>query len=194
MNNRKIKIGVSHPLIGQGGSEARAMWVLQALKDDFNVSLISAGEVHIEALNRYYGTSIHSDEISIRKVPLPTFLRKMGAGDALRGAFYQRFCRKIAFEYDLLISTYNICDFGVPAIHCIADFSWDDEIRKSLHPPPSRVRGFFHQKSFLRNIYLGLSRISFKSLRTEYICWRRSYFSEFKMVSRYHQEKVWSKQ
>ena len=157
--DEKIKIGIGHPTMRRGGSEARAMWALQTLKDDFDVSLISAGEVHIEALNRYYGTSIHSDEISIRKVPLPTFLRKMCAGDALRGAFYQRFCRKIASEFDVLISAYNICDFGVPAIHCIADFSWDDELRRRFHTHPSGTRGLFHQYKLLRKIYLGLSRI-----------------------------------
>lgn len=158
-NHLKIKIGVGHPLMGRGGSEARTMWTLQALKDDFNVSLISAGEVHINALNRFYGTSIRQDEIFIRKAPLPFFMNKIVGGDALRGAFYQRFCRKIASEFDVLISTYNICDFGIPAIHFIADFSWDDEIRRSFDPPPSGTRGLFHQNKLLRKIYLGLSRI-----------------------------------
>jgi len=154
-----VKIGISHPRLGRGGSEATTMWALQTLKDDFNVSLITAGEIDIQALNRFYGTSIRSDEISIHKTPLPLFLNVLNGGDALRGVFYQRFCRKIAFEYDLIISAYNICDFGVPAIHFIADFSWDDEIRKSFHPPPSGTRGLFHQNKLLRKIYLELSRI-----------------------------------
>lgn len=159
MNNRKIKIGVGHPLMGRGGSEARTMWTLQALKDDFNVSLISAGDVHIDALNRFYGTSIRQNEIFIRKAPLPAFLKRLHGGDALRGAFYQRFCRKIASEFDVLISTYNFSNFGVPAIHFIADFSWDDEIRRNFDPPPMGTRGLFHQNKLLRKIYLGLSRI-----------------------------------
>jgi hypothetical protein len=53
-----MKIGVAHPRLGRGGSEARAMWAMQALKDDYDVSLITAGEVNLKELNSFYGSSL----------------------------------------------------------------------------------------------------------------------------------------
>jgi glycosyltransferase involved in cell wall biosynthesis len=154
----KIKVGIAHPQLLRGGSEARAMWLLQALKDDYEVSIITAGEVDLEGLNQYYGTSLRPEEFHIREVPLPVFLRQKSGADALRGAFFQRYCRGIAADFDVLVSAYNIVDFGVAAIQCIADFSWDEEVRKQFDPPPSGVRGLFHRISLLRKLYLGVAR------------------------------------
>lgn len=159
MNSQKIKIGIGHPWLGRGGSEARVMWGIEALKDDYDLSLITSGDVNLDQLNQFYGTSLEPDEFRIRQAPIPFFLKRMAGGDMLRGAFYQRYCRKIATEYDILISTYNLCDFGVPAIHCIADFSWNQEIRKNLDPPPQGARGLFHRNSLLRKTYLSLARV-----------------------------------
>jgi glycosyltransferase involved in cell wall biosynthesis len=158
LSGHRIKVGITHPQLLRGGSEARAMWLLQALKDDYEVSLITTGEVDLEGLNRYYGTSLRPREFHIRQAPLPVFLRQISGADALRGAFHQRYCRKIAAEFDVLVSAYNIVDFGVPAIQCIADFSWDEEIRKQFAPPPSGVPGLFHRISPLRKLYLGVAR------------------------------------
>jgi len=34
MKNRKLEIGISHPRLGLGGSEARVMWGIEAVKID----------------------------------------------------------------------------------------------------------------------------------------------------------------
>ncbi len=158
MNNGRLKLGIAHPRLGRGGSEARAMWAIEAFKGDHNISLITTGDVDLEGLNRFYGTSVQESEISLLRGPVPGFLLRSNSGDALRGAFYQRYFRKIAYEFDVLISAYNLCDFGVSAIHCIADFSWDDEIRKRFHPLALGARGLFHRINLLRKCYLGLVR------------------------------------
>jgi len=134
------------------------MWALQALKDEYDVSLITTGAVDLEALNQFYGTSLRPDDLKIRSAQLPFFVRFINGGDALRGAYYQRFCKEIATEFDALISSYNLLDFGVPAIHCIADFCWDEGIRKGLHPPPSGMRGLFHRDSPYRSAYTKVVR------------------------------------
>ena len=121
------------------------MWAIEALKADFNISLITGGAVNLDGLNQFYGTRVNQREISIRQAPISVLLHRIKGADALRGTFYQRYCRKIAQEFDILISTYNLCDFGVPAIQCIADFSWDEEIRKSFDPPPQGARALFHR-------------------------------------------------
>jgi glycosyltransferase involved in cell wall biosynthesis len=158
MNIRKLKIGIGHPRLGRGGSEARAMWAIEALKADFNVSLITGGAVDLDGLNQFYSTQVNKEKIAIRKAPISGFSQRLKGGDALLGKMYQRFCRKIAHEFDVLISTYNQCDFGKPAIQCIADFSWDEDIRRSFDPPPQGARGLFHRNKLLRKCYLGLTR------------------------------------
>ncbi|MBW2072286.1 MAG: glycosyltransferase family 4 protein [Deltaproteobacteria bacterium] len=156
MVRRKLKVALGHPGLGYGGSEARVMWGIEALKDSYEVSLITTGEVDLARLNQYYGTNVQPHEITVLRVPLPSFILKMAGGDALRGALYGRFCRKVANQFDVLISTYNFCDFGVPAIHCLADFSWNEEIRTRSDPIPMGLRGVFHRHSIIRKGYLAL--------------------------------------
>ena len=49
------------------------------------------------------------------------------------------------------ISAYSPTDWGLPAIHFIADFSWHSELRKRLHPSPP---GYIYRNSPLRWAYL----------------------------------------
>jgi len=159
MADRRLKIGIAHPRLLRGGSEARAMWGIEALKGDNDVSLITAGDFDLDGLNQFYGTSVCPEDITVRRARMPWPLQSIRGGDALWGCLYQRFCRKVAPEFDVLISAYNPCDFGVPAIHCIADFAWNEEIRKRLHPPPAGgARLLFHKHKLLRRAYLGVAR------------------------------------
>lgn len=152
---RKPKVAICHPRLGYGGSEKKVWWGIEALKDSYEVTLVTAGKFDLEDMNKYYGTQLSARDFNVRQAPVPFFLRRNEKAAALRWALYQRFCRRIAAEYDVLISAYDPCDFGVPAIHFISDFSWDDEIRKRLHPPSP---GFVYRENMLRKSYLLLSR------------------------------------
>jgi len=48
----------------------------------------------------------------------------------------------------------NPTDWGLPAIHFIADFSWHREIREQVDPPSP---GFIYRDSILRKAYLGIA-------------------------------------
>jgi glycosyltransferase involved in cell wall biosynthesis len=166
MSERALKIGVTHPRLGRGGSETRAMWTIQALKDDHDVTLVTGGEVDLDGLNAFYGTSLQARDFNVLKAPAPlwlTLLRRMDIGDALDSVAYARLCRTVAPDFDVLISAYSFCDFGVPAIHFIADFSWDDAIRRSLHPAPPGIAKFIYGDNAIRRTYLRLARFLNKS-------------------------------
>ena len=47
---------------------------------------------------------------------------------------------------------------GVPAIQCVADFSWDENLRRRFDPIPGGVRDLFHHSRALRHCYLRLCR------------------------------------
>lgn len=160
-NHNRHRVAVCHPHLNWGGSESRALWTIQGLKDDYDVTLVTGGRVNLEALNAFYGTSLKTFGFAIRQAPLPlwvAFLRKAGVGDALKDLPYHRFCKKIAGKFDLLISTYNFCHFGLPGIHFIADFSWDDEIRRQFDSKRGLLGRIIYHDNLLRRGYLRMCR------------------------------------
>jgi glycosyltransferase involved in cell wall biosynthesis len=154
---RKLSLAIVHGHLGRGGSEAAVMWGTEALKRDFSVSIVTIGPVDLEALNRFYGTAVAPDEITVRSLPSAPFFAGLRAGDAMRGAWAQRVIRAVAPDYDVLISAYGACDFGKPGIHLIADLSWDEELRPAFDPAPGGLRGVFHRLAWLRRTYLGIA-------------------------------------
>ncbi len=144
---------IGHPYIGRGGSESKVMWLIEALKQDWDLTVATTGGWNLAELNAFYGTSVREGEVKVRIAPVPFWARNRSAA-ALRGSCYQRFARRIAGEYDLRISAYNPTDWGLPAVHFIADFTWHQAIRERLDP---KSPGFIYRDSILRKAYLGIA-------------------------------------
>ncbi len=134
------------------------MWTLQALKRDYRIALIAGGRIDLPALNAFYGTSIAPEECETVEIALPWPLARADWGAAIRGALVGRGMRRHFDRFDVLINSYNIADFGRPGIHFLADFSWDEALRRSLDPPPPGPRKLLHVNTPLRRLYLMLSR------------------------------------
>jgi len=145
------KIAIIHPRLGWGGSEAVALWALAALKDDYDVSLITSGTVDINGINRFYGTKLNPSDFSILQVQLPLGLRKTTKFAALRWRFIQRYCQRIAPNFDLMVSGYNPCAFGVKGIQLVADL----EALPTILPLRNWER-WWYGKTPLRSAYLKL--------------------------------------
>lgn len=147
------KVVIGHPMLRLGGSEAVVMWLIEALKQDYDVTVATTGGWDLSTLNNFYGTEVKENEIRVRTAPVVWPLQNRSVA-ALRGAVYQRFARSIASDYDLRISAYDLTDWGLPAIHFLADFSWNKEIRDRIDPPSP---GFVYKDSLLRKVYMGLA-------------------------------------
>jgi glycosyltransferase involved in cell wall biosynthesis len=152
------KVAIVHPYLRcAGGSEARALWAVQALQYDYHVTMITMGKTNLIDLNKYYGTNLSLKSFQAIEIPFPPILGKYFY--ALRIYPLARYCRKQANRYDLMISTYNFMDFGKKGIQFLADFSFDDELRKALHPSLQyQKRGFFQNK-IIKKPYLNLARL-----------------------------------
>lgn len=152
MNRPQILI--THPWMGRGGSEATAMWTLEALQDDFEVTFVTASPMDWEELNGMFGTSVRPEAIRFVRAPrLPTVNSAFRLA-LLQGRCFERFCRKMAQDFDLCISAYNPVQFGKPGMQLIGDFSFSEEMRKRLY-----IYGddkFCHRETPLRKFYLGL--------------------------------------
>lgn len=146
---------VTHPWMGRGGSEATAMWTLQALQDDYRVSFATASPMDWAEMNEAYGTSIDPEKITCLRAPkLPT-VDGPSRLVAAQLRWFERFCNRIAPDFDICLSAYNPVDFGRPGIQMIGDFSFSEEMRKRLY-----IYGesrFCHKETSLRKAYLKAS-------------------------------------
>jgi glycosyltransferase involved in cell wall biosynthesis len=157
MPSKQLSIALVHPRIGRGGSEALVMWGAEALKREFEVSIVTTNAIDLRALNSFYGTDVSAREVTLLQVPIPRIVSGIRGAAAIRGALFQRAMHRSARNYDVLISTYNLCDFGVPAIHLL-DLSWDEELRTRFSVAPTGIEGMFHRVAPVRAMYLWLGR------------------------------------
>jgi len=153
----KPRVAVVHPmLLPGGGSEAQAMGTIEALADDHRVTLITMGRPDLEALNRSCGTRVDPARVDVLTVAIPPGLRTWF--DALRGYRLARYCRRHAGDFEVMISAYNVMDFGRPGIQMIADFSFDDNLRRELHAPAGPADALLKRGSAGRSAYLAFGR------------------------------------
>jgi glycosyltransferase involved in cell wall biosynthesis len=166
----QIKIAIVHPqLVAGGGSEAPLLWTAEALKENYIIYLITMGEVNLNRLNDCYGTNIYENEVKIISIPIPVLFKNRF--DALRSYRLARFCKNKSSDFDLMISTYNVMDFGRKGIQYISDFSFADRSRRTFEPAPKGVKRIFYQESPFRWMYLKLGEIL---ARTSKDGWKRN--------------------
>ena len=147
---RRPKVVIGHPFLCRGGSESKVMWIAEALKPDCDVTVLTTAGWDLGELNAFYGTRLSAGDVKTRFVPLPRLMNRFTAA-ALRGSLYDRFACRIAHEYDIRISAYNLTDWGLPGIHFVCDFGWDPRIRAALHPS---APGLVYRDTLLRRLYL----------------------------------------
>ncbi|MCB1229716.1 MAG: glycosyltransferase [Verrucomicrobiae bacterium] len=143
---------VAHPWMANGGSEATAMWTLQALQDSARLVFTTASSMDLDAMNAAYGTSVSPDRVSFVTAPS---LPGVSSGHQMvywQRAHFERHCRKLAPRFDVCISAYNPIHFGKPGIQLIGDFSFSEKSRLMLYP--NAEDRFCHRQSLLRRAYL----------------------------------------
>jgi glycosyltransferase involved in cell wall biosynthesis len=132
------------------------LWSVEALKRDYDVTLITGGKVDLPRLNAYYGTDLRPGEFTVREVQLPLGLHRTAKFAGLRGALSTRACRRLAHGFDAVTFHYNPCDFGVPLIQFVADFTFAPGLQQTLDPSTSTLRRWWYGDTILRRAYLGL--------------------------------------
>lgn len=118
---KKILI-VQRSLQPVGGGLAVALWMIEALKREYEVSVLTWKLVDIDPINRFYGTSLSASDFNLCQVPL--FLRILMKLIPDPYAFQQlfllvRLCKKIQADYDIVIMANNEADLGCRAIQYI---------------------------------------------------------------------------
>lgn len=108
------------PSLPLGGSEAVGFWTVEALKDEHEVVIITAdGALSLDEVNAFFGTHIHPNDVEIVVAPVPRRVKEAPRLRLLTKHLIARYCKQIAEDFDLLISTASEMDLGVKGIQYI---------------------------------------------------------------------------
>ena len=167
------EIAIYYSCFAGGGAEAVALWMLQALKDKYKITLVTIADLDWSKLNSMYGTTLSPDSVKI----LPLFPRKWG--NLIRYLYSNnKHFRQLVLHYnlrrfkqngrdkDLLISAYNAADLGkrgIQYIHWIKVLE-GDEIAKKFYNRVSQ----FSEDNLKKNISLANSKFVAKSVQDHY--------------------------
>ena len=97
-------------LMSKGGAEAVCMNTLEALQNQFDLTLLTIGEPDLDELNRYYSTNV--SDITVRRDRIVELLMSMSLIPGpnlgrLKKSIRLTRLSKLASAYDLVISTKN---------------------------------------------------------------------------------------
>ncbi|MBU1125687.1 MAG: hypothetical protein KKC84_06655, partial [Candidatus Omnitrophica bacterium] len=163
------KVAVIHPfLTTSGGSEAVALHMVEALQDDYAVTLVSTGGIDLCTLNDAYGTSVCAEKIKICVLPL---WKNATVGSALRSAIFQRYCQNLAKRFDLMISAYNPMSFPRKGMQYVCDFSFDKKLAKTFYREKTDSGNDKEKEGFCNNLYHLICRMATGAIRQS---WREN--------------------
>jgi glycosyltransferase involved in cell wall biosynthesis len=105
-----------------GGGNAVAAWMIEALKARHQITLLTWETPRLEAINRFYGTSLQSLDFELRLMPrlLNAIARHTPTPMALlKDCYLLLRCRHLAPRFDVVISANNEVDVGSRGIQYI---------------------------------------------------------------------------
>ena len=102
-----------------GGGNTVVVWMIEALKKDYAVSLLTWQPPDFEDINRFYGTSLSSSELTVHSInPVVRRLIDLDPdpGSIQKTSYLMRVCKRIRKDYDVIIAADNEIDFGCKGI------------------------------------------------------------------------------
>jgi glycosyltransferase involved in cell wall biosynthesis len=123
---KKRKIAVYYPFFMGGGAEAVGLWILEALKGKYDLTLFTTTPVNFERLNSMYGTSLSSEWVTVKAL-IPNSLRSACHFLIANSADFRMLCLHLlvryfkanSHQYDLVSSAFNAIDLGKKGIQYI---------------------------------------------------------------------------
>jgi len=123
-------VALVFPFFAGGGAEAVGLWIVDALQDEYNVTIVTAIDIDIARLNSMYSTQIDPSRVDVKVQFSSAFsqivLYLWTNISWFRSFFHHYFIRwvkQIAKRFDVCFSGYNTMDMGCPGIQYI---HWHD--------------------------------------------------------------------
>lgn len=117
----KKRVGLVHHnlLKHRGGGDLTCAWILEALKDDYDLTYITWGNIDLAEVDRFYGTRLEKSGMKVAAIPSLTAFRFENRPFRLIIALIERYMKKHRDDYDIMMSTYNEIDFGKRGIQFV---------------------------------------------------------------------------
>lgn len=159
---RKRLLFVQPSLQPPGGGNSVAAWMIQALRDDYDVTVLSWVPIDIDEINRYYGTTlqlkdfgaIESRRVAKRLLDLLPFPLHH-----LKRALIARKVLLMRGEFDVTVTANNETDFGyrtIQYVHFPARF---------LPRPMVDIRWYHRPPGVLRAYHALVNRLSLATMQ-----------------------------
>lgn len=120
------KVAVFYPYFAGGGAECVGLWILEALKNKYDLTLVTLFPVDWHQLNAMYGTQLDSQKIEVRSLigrglrkPMDFLRANRSDIRSMQIHMLLRYFKSHCQEYDLAISGYNAADLGCKGIQYI---------------------------------------------------------------------------
>jgi glycosyltransferase involved in cell wall biosynthesis len=165
--NKHKKAAILFPAFLKGGAESVALWILDSLKSDFDLTLVTFSSLDFDKLNRMYSCNLKKGDFKIdvpyAHTPLPSILTAGYSYFTPRQHILLRYFKRVKDQYALVIGAYNEMDFGKPGVQYLNSPMFGPEHEKAralLGYPDSGARHLYHR--FFEKIS-GFSTQSMKS-------------------------------
>jgi glycosyltransferase involved in cell wall biosynthesis len=120
------RIAVYQPTFGRGGAEAVCLNVLATLQEDHDLTLLTLADPDLAELDDYFGTGV-STPVPVRRLgPAEGVLVRshrglsgLGGLGRLHASVHGRLVRRVAPEYDLLVSTFGEFALDHPSVQYV---------------------------------------------------------------------------
>ena len=146
------KIAILFPAFLGGGAETVALWMIEALKKDFAVTLITFSKLNLDEINSLYNTHLKTDNFEVRipyhGTPIPKILTSRYGYFTARQHLLLRYFKAIQSEFDLVIGAFNEMDMGRIGIQYLNSPMFGkghEEGRRILEYPDSLLRRLYHR-------------------------------------------------
>jgi len=163
--NMKKVLLVQPSLQPPGGSRAVAAWMIEALKREHAVSVLTWTPIDLAPINRYYGTSLSGSEFTVYGVhPMVRRLIDLIPGPIglLKANLLLRQCKMMKDEYDVIITAHHEADFGRMGIQYV-------HFPRFYQPRPAIDQRWVHRSPALIDAYnrlcMRLSGFSFERVK-----------------------------
>lgn len=115
---------VAHQQWGRGGAEAAALWIIDALTRDFDVTVYTCAGFNLDELNLLAGTAVNPESLKIKKA------RKLAGCPvgAITAGVFRRSLPSIGAAFDLRVSASGVLKWGRPALHFISSVEWNRQL------------------------------------------------------------------
>lgn len=136
-----------------GGGNGVAAWALQALVDEYDVTVLSWTPVDVDPINRFFGTHLRPGDFKtllvprgrvriVDRLPIPATLIKL--------ALLMRYTRRVSAGFDVILGLYNETDYGRRGIQYVNYPTY-------LRPRPGVDLRWYHRSKVMLRLYYALT-------------------------------------